>query len=144
MVFVYIILIIRNFQCLNKPTTAMVCTWNCQAAQYWFTVFDMFMHTVLVSIYHQKCNWSILKELGIKLLTWCCTLKTNTQMNICKTNYTYMSLMKLCLMLCIQFEFNLNDTNVEEMMLPTICRLLCNGQNMVFCGGGNLPLHLRL
>ena len=65
-------------------------------------------------------------------------------MNICKTNNTYVSLMELYLMLCIQFEFNLNDAEVEEEILATICHLLCNDQNVVFWGGGNLPLHLRL
>ena len=53
-------------------------------------------------------------------------------MNICKTNYTYMSLMDLYLRLCIQFEYNLSDTEVEEEILATICDFLCNGQNLVF------------
>ena len=53
-----------------------------------------------------------------------------------------MSLMNLYLMLCIQYEFNLSDAEVEEEILATICQLLCNGQDLVFWGGGNLPLHL--
>ena len=74
---------------------------------------------------------------------WHCTLTTNMWVYICKTNYTYMSLMDLFLRFCVHFMFNLSGAAVEKEILPTICHLLCNGQKLVFWGGGNLPLHFR-
>ena len=52
--------------------------------------------------------------------------------------------MYLYRMLCIQFEFNLSDAEVEEEILAIICHHLCNGQNLVFWGRGDLPLHFKI
>ena len=90
-------------------------------------------------MYHQKCIWSTLKESGTKLLTMFCTLTTITWVNICKTNYTYMSLMDLNLILCIQFILNLSGVEVEVEILATICHLLYNSQNSLFWGGVAFP-----
>ena len=90
-----------------------------------------------------KVQLKYFEEIGHKNFDIVLFTETNTQVNICKTNYTYMSLMDLYLMLCVQFDFILSDAEVEEEILATICHLLCNGQNLVFWGGGNLPLQLR-
>ena len=109
----YIILIFKNCQCLNKPATAMVCTWNCQAARYWFAVFYKFTHAVLVK-----------PITFVKPITPTCYTYTDGFLS-----YALHSIW-------VQFEWCRSWRDIGHHM-PSY------GQNVVFWGGGNLPLHLR-